>query len=194
MCAPVFHYLPVCDAENGHSCKRNPLTGGWCMHEQTCVCTSEGITLYHLISLRNQTLGGDMKLGKAARNVRWTILPPSRPDGSPGIPLWLLMSTATTSSKRARLFVLCASRERRTRTLFASVDIEHIPLCSKEGMIVRSLECQNIVVISPDPRQIDRGDVQWQLLGKRRSREVPKLILWGEKSHTLLSRNHTISQ
>jgi len=67
-------------------------------------------------------------------------------------------------------------------------------MCSKEGMIVRSLECQNIVVIALAPRQIDRGDVQWQLLGKRRSREVPKLILWGKKSHTLLSRNRTISQ
>ncbi len=50
-------------------------------------------------------------------------------------------------------------------------------MCSKEGMIVRSLECQNTVVISLAPRQIDRGDVRWQLLGKRRSREVPKLIL-----------------
>ena len=66
-------------------------------------------------------------------------------------------------------------------------------MCSKEGMIVRSLECQNIVVISLAPRQIDRGDVQWQLLGKRRSREVPKLILWEKKSMINLSRNNSIS-
>src|SRR5437667_9918313 len=70
MCAPVFHYLSVCDAENGHSCKRNPLTGGWCMHERTCVCTSEGKTLYHLISLRNQFFGGDMTIGESGQE-RW---------------------------------------------------------------------------------------------------------------------------
>ncbi len=47
-------------------------------------------------------------------------------------------------------------------------------------MIVRSLKYQNAVVLSLAPRQIDRGDVRWQLLGKRRSREVPKL-LWSEE-------------
>jgi len=60
-------------------------------------------------------------------------------------------------------------------------------MCGKEGMIVRSLKCQNTVDLSLAPRQIDRGDVQWQLLGKRRSREVPKLILWKKKSMTILS-------
>jgi len=59
---------------------------------------------------------------------------------------------------------------------------------------MRSLECQNTVVISLAPRQIDRGDVRWQLLGTCRSREVPKLILWEKKSMTILSRNHSISQ
>ena len=66
-------------------------------------------------------------------------------------------------------------------------------MCSKEGMIVRSLECQNTAVLSLATRQIDRGDVQWQLLGKRRSREVPKLILWEKKSMINLSRNNSIS-
>ena len=66
-------------------------------------------------------------------------------------------------------------------------------MCSKEGMIVRSLECQNTVFISLAPRLIVRGDVQWQLLGKRRSREVPKLILWEKKSMINLSHNNSIS-
>src|SRR5690348_18502426 len=65
MCAPVFHDLAVCDAENGHSCKRHLGTGGCCMHERTGVGASEGKTLYHLISLRNQILGGDMTIGKS---------------------------------------------------------------------------------------------------------------------------------
>ena len=60
-------------------------------------------------------------------------------------------------------------------------------------MIVWSLECQHTVVISLAPRQIDRGVVRWQLLGKRRSREVPKLILWEKKRMIILSRNNSIS-
>jgi hypothetical protein len=61
-------------------------------------------------------------------------------------------------------------------------------------MIVCSLEYQNTVVISLAPRQIDREDVQWQLLETCRNREVPKLILWEKKSMTILSRNDSISQ
>jgi hypothetical protein len=60
-------------------------------------------------------------------------------------------------------------------------------------MIVRSLECQHTVVISLAPRQIDRGDVRWQLLGKRRSREVPKLILWEKKRMITLFLDNIIS-
>src|SRR5579872_3012264 len=67
MCTPMFHYLTVCDAENGHSRKRNLRAGGGCMHERTCVCASEGKTFYHLISLRNQTLGGDMTIGESGQ-------------------------------------------------------------------------------------------------------------------------------
>jgi hypothetical protein len=63
MCTPVFHYLAVCDAENGHSRKRHLRAGGGCMHERTCICASEGKTLYHLISLRNQIFGGDQAIG-----------------------------------------------------------------------------------------------------------------------------------
>jgi len=42
------------------------------------------------------------------------------------------------------------------------------------------------VVVFLAPRQIDRGDIRWQLLGERRSREVPKLFLWEEKAMLLL--------
>src|SRR5512142_2559499 len=68
--APMFHYLAVCDAEDGHSRKCPLGTGGGCMHERTCVCASEGKTLYHLISFRNQILGGDMTIGEKGRDER----------------------------------------------------------------------------------------------------------------------------
>ena len=38
-----------------------------------------------------------------------------------------------------------------------------------------------MIVFSRTPRQIERGDVQWHLRGKYKSREVPKLHLRKEK-------------
>ena len=57
---------------------------------------------------------------------------------------------------------------------------------------MRDLSDQITVVASLAPRPIDRGDVSG-LTRDDRSREVPKLVLWGKKSMTLLSRNHSIT-
>ena|SRR2546421_10867904 len=39
---------------------------------------------------------------------------------------------------------------------------------------------------SRTPRPIERGDVQWHLRGKYKSREVPKLHLWEEREKWFL--------